>query len=119
MLITAGFTINALKCKFCQPQMIFLGHVLEPEAISTDPQRITVILSYPAPRNQNQLQQFLGTCGFHHKFVINYADFVVPLSPVLKKGGLNGSGQLTYRKHLKKYVHSLLTASTSYTLMMS
>ena len=24
-LTTAGFKINALKCKFCQPQMNFLG----------------------------------------------------------------------------------------------
>ena len=31
------------------------------------------------------MQQFLDTCGFHHKFVINYADFVAPLSPMLKK----------------------------------
>ena len=85
-LTTAGFTINALKCKFCQPQMNFLGHIIGPEAISADPQRIAAILSYPAPRNQKQLRQFLGTCGFHHKFVINYADFVAPLSPVLKKG---------------------------------
>jgi hypothetical protein len=32
------------------------------------------------------LRQFLGICGFHHKFVIKYADFVTPLSPILKKG---------------------------------
>jgi len=30
-LTTAGFTINALKCKFCQPQMNFLRHVIGPE----------------------------------------------------------------------------------------
>ena len=32
------------------------------------------------------MRQFLGICGFRHKFVINYADFVAPLSPLLKKG---------------------------------
>jgi len=86
MLITAGFTINALKCKFCQPQMNFLGHVTGPEAITTDSQMIAaILLSYPAPRNQKQLRQFLGTCRFYHKFVINYAYFVAPLSPMLKK----------------------------------
>jgi hypothetical protein len=53
--------------------MNFLGHVIGPEAISADPQRIAAILSYPALRNQNQLRQFLGNCGFCHKFVINYA----------------------------------------------
>jgi hypothetical protein len=85
-LTTAGFTINALKCRFCQPQMNFLGQVIGAEAISADPQRITAMLSYPAPRNQKQMRKFLGICGFHRKFVINYADFVATLSPMLKKG---------------------------------
>jgi hypothetical protein len=66
--------------------MTFLGHVIGPEAISADPQRIAAILNYPAPRNQKQLRQFLGTCGFHHKFVANYAAFIAPFSPMLKKG---------------------------------
>ena len=109
-LTTAGLTINSLKCKFCQPQMNFLDHVIGPEAISADPQRIAAILSYPAPRNQKELRQFLGTCGILHKFVINYPDFVAPLSPMLKTE-LNGNGQLYYRRRLKNYVHSLLTAS--------
>jgi hypothetical protein len=111
-LTTAGFTINALKCKFCRPQMNFLGHVIGPEAISADPRRIAAIPSYLASRNQKQLRQFLGTCGFHHKLVLNYADFVAPLSPMLKKRKeSNGNGQLTYSKRLKNYVHSLLIAS--------
>ena len=53
--------------------MNFLGHIIGPEAISADSQRIAAILSYPAPRNQKQLRQFIGTCGFYYKFVINYA----------------------------------------------
>jgi len=108
---TAGFTINALKCKYCQPQMNFLGNVIWVEAISADPQRITAVLRSPAPRNKKQLRQFLGTWGFHNKFVINYADFVAPLSPMLKKVS-NGNGQLSYSRRLKNYVNSLLTAST-------
>jgi hypothetical protein len=110
-LTTVGFTINTLKCKFCQPQMNFLGHAIGPEAISADPQRIAAILSYPAPRNQKELRQFLGNCGFHNKFLINYADFVAPLNPTLEKGS-NGNQQLTYNSRLKNYVHSLLTTST-------
>jgi hypothetical protein len=86
-LTTAGFTINALKCKICQPQMNFLGNVIGQEATSADLQRIAAILSYPAPRNQKELRQFLGTCEFRNKFVRNYADFVDPLSLTLKKRG--------------------------------
>jgi hypothetical protein len=84
-LTTAGFTINTLKCKFCQPQMNFLRHAIGPEATSADPQRIAAVLNYPAPRNKKQLRQFLGNCGFHNKFVINYADSVGTLSPTLEK----------------------------------
>ena len=53
-LTATGFKINALKCKFCQPKMNFLGHVIEPEAISVDPQRIAAILKYSSPRNKKQ-----------------------------------------------------------------
>jgi hypothetical protein len=66
--------------------MTFLGYIIGPDAISAAPRRIAAILSYPAPRNQKQLRQFLGTCGFHHKFVVNYAAFAAPFSPLLKKG---------------------------------
>ena len=84
--------------------MIFLGQVIGPEAVSADPQRIAAILSYPAPRNQKQLRQFLGTCGIHHKFVINYADFVAPLSPMLKKGV-----KWKWRAHLQQAFEELRT----------
>ena len=57
-LTTAGFTVNTLKCKFCQPQINFLGHVVGPEAISADLQRISAKLSSPPPRNRNRLDSF-------------------------------------------------------------
>ena len=63
-LTPAVFTINALKCKFCQPQMNFLGHAIGPEAISADPQRIAAILSSPAPRNKKKCDNFLGLADF-------------------------------------------------------
>jgi hypothetical protein len=63
-LTTAAFTINASKCKFCQLQMNFLGHVIGPEAISADPQRIAAISSYPAPRNQNSCDNFWAFTDF-------------------------------------------------------
>jgi hypothetical protein len=43
-------------------------------------------LSHPAPKNQRQLRQFLGVCNYHHRFIINYAQYVAPLLPLLKKG---------------------------------
>jgi hypothetical protein len=54
--------------------------------VSADPGRIAAILQYPPPKNQKQLRQFLGTCNFHNRFIIGYAEYVAPLLPLLKKG---------------------------------
>jgi len=59
-LASAGFAINTRKCSFCKREIKFLGHVVSGEKLMPDPQRIEVILNYPAPRNQKQLRRFLG-----------------------------------------------------------
>lgn len=85
-LTEAGFTINAAKCRFCQTEVTFLGHIISQTGVSADPERVAAILKYPAPRNQKHLRQFLGTCNFHNRFIINYAGYVGALLPLLKKG---------------------------------
>jgi hypothetical protein len=85
-LTSAGFTVNASKSRFCQAEVKFLGHRINQYSVSPDPERIAAILKYPAPRNQKQLRQFLGTCNFHSKFIVGYASYVGPLLPLMKKG---------------------------------
>jgi hypothetical protein len=85
-LTQARFTVNAEKCNFCKREISFWGHVIKQGVVSPDSRRIEVILNYPAPRNQKQLRQFLGTTNYHHRFIINYANYVASLLPLLKKG---------------------------------
>jgi hypothetical protein len=85
-LTKAGFTLNAEKCKFCLEEVKFLGHRIDKTGVSADPGRIEAILHYPAPRNSKQLRQFLGTCNFHNRFIIGYANYTAPLLPLLKQG---------------------------------
>jgi hypothetical protein len=79
-LTSAGFTINARK-----PEIKFLGHIVSRKKLMPDPQQIEAILNYPTPRNQKQLRRFLGVCGFHQRFIINYASYVAPLLVLLQK----------------------------------
>jgi hypothetical protein len=81
-----GFTINLNKCKFFQKSIKFLGHIIGGKGVSSDPDRIASILTYPVPKNQKQLRQLLGTCNFHHRFIVRYAEYTAPLVPLLKKG---------------------------------
>jgi hypothetical protein len=64
----------------------FLGQRINQYSVSPDHERIAAILKYPVPRNQKQLRQFLGTCNFHSKFIVGYANNVGPQLPLTKKG---------------------------------
>jgi hypothetical protein len=83
-LTEAGFTVNANKCRLCKDEVKFLGHHIDRTGVSADP--VLAILNYPAPRYTKQLRQFLGTCGFHSRFIIGYANYVAPLTALLKQG---------------------------------
>ena len=43
----AGFTLNALKCKFFQTKISYLGHIIGDSRISIDPKRIEAIKNFP------------------------------------------------------------------------
>jgi transposase InsO family protein len=85
-LTRAGFTLNAAKCHFCKGEVQFLGHRIDKYGITADPDRIAATLEYPAPRNSKQLRQFLGTCNFHSRFIVGYANYTAPLLPLLQQG---------------------------------
>ena len=84
-LTKAGFTINIDKCEICKQEIKFLSHVVSDKQVEADPERIVAILNYPAPRNQKQLRHFPGTCNYHYRFIINYANYFAPLLGLLIK----------------------------------
>ena len=99
-LTSASFTISTDNGNFCYQEIKFLGQVVRDKKVRVDPERIAAILNYPVPLNQKELRQFLGTCNYHHRFIINYADYVAPLLGLLKKE-LNGSGRLKCKLYLR------------------
>ena len=60
----AGFTLNALKCKFFQLEVSYLGHLISSHAIRIDPKRISVIQNFPQPTCPTELRRFIGTHSF-------------------------------------------------------
>lgn len=77
--------INFQKSKFFQLEVKFLGHVISPDGIKPDPEKIKSIKNFSCPRNVKELQSFLGFVNFYTKFVRKYSDLLVPLLNLLKK----------------------------------
>ena len=56
-----------------------LGHIVSKNGISTDQDKIQVILQLPRPTNAKGVQGFMGHCGYCQKFIFCFANIARPL----------------------------------------
>uniref|UniRef100_H3A4B4 Gypsy retrotransposon integrase-like protein 1 n=1 Tax=Latimeria chalumnae TaxID=7897 RepID=H3A4B4_LATCH len=75
----AGLSLKLSKCQFCRKEMVFLGHVVSPQGMQPDPEKLHAILDFPRPKSLKQVRQFLGLSGYYHKFIKGYATLAEPL----------------------------------------
>ena len=67
------------------PQSYFLGHQVSRNGISTDPEKIAAVQTWPVPTSVKEVQSFLGLTGYYRRFVRDYAALAAPLTVLLKK----------------------------------
>ena len=80
-----GLRVNASKCKYFQPELEFLGHVITPSGIRPTNQRIKDVLQAPIPTNKSELKSFLGLMTYNAKFISSVASLLHPLYQLLRK----------------------------------
>ena len=85
LLLEFNFTINLKKCEFFQLEISFLGFILSQNGIMPDPSKVANILEFEEPKNQKQLQAWLGVCNYYRRFVMKYHDCMAPFRDLLKK----------------------------------
>ena len=78
-LVQHGLTLNIAKCHFIEPEVAWLGHVLGPQGITTDPRLVSVVRSWPQPRTRKALRQFLGLANVFRGFLSHASELLAPL----------------------------------------
>ena len=81
----AGATLNRDKCSFGQSKIKFLGHIIDKDGISADPDKTRAISEMKVPNNVTELKRFLGTVNYLSKFSPNLATLTQPLRQLLGK----------------------------------
>src|SRR3954471_16219067 len=76
----ANLKLKGSKCRFCLPEVQFLGHTVGPEGIRPDPEKVKAVHEFPQPQNLRQLQSFLGLTSYYRKFMKDYAKIAHPLT---------------------------------------
>jgi hypothetical protein len=64
----------------------FLGHVISPEGIAVDPNKVRDVLDWNPPKSVHQVRSFLGLAGNYRRFIPNFSKIVKPIAELLKKG---------------------------------
>lgn len=81
----ANMTINLEKTSFVK-EVKFLGHILTPEGIQKDEEKVKAIMDFPKPTKLKQLRAFLGLCNYYRRYCKNYSEYSAQLNHLLKKG---------------------------------
>lgn len=74
------------KSEFLKQNVEFLGHVITPQGIRPNPNKIKAIQKFPLPSTAKEIKSFLGLLGFYRKFIKDFAKLTKPFTKCLKKG---------------------------------
>ncbi len=81
----AGLTLNPKKCCFLRRSVAYLGHTISGEGIQVTQERTQAVEQWLPPKNQTELQSFLGLTNYYRKFMRGYAKIAAPLHNLTEK----------------------------------
>ena len=85
-LAKAGLKLKPSKCHFISPKVQYLGHLLTPEGIRPNPDRVAAVRDYPTPSSVKGVRQFLGLASYYRRFVKNFSRVAQLLHNLTQKG---------------------------------
>ena len=81
----ANVKLNPNKCSFFKQRLEYLGHVVTPEGISPNPEKVRVVQEFTTPTNLKELRSFLGLANYYRRFVRGFSNIAHPLNTLTKK----------------------------------
>jgi hypothetical protein len=109
----ARLKLNMGKCQSLQKEVRYLEHIVSPEGISTDPEKVRAMQEWPTWNDKHEIRSFLGLCTYYRRFISGFANTTKPLTrpteekrlPVGSRGGghlpnIKGSSMCLPYSHL-------------------
>ena len=77
--------IKLKKCRWCEQNIEFLGHVVGKDGLKPDPSKIEKVKGIKEPTTVTQVRSFLGLCSYYRRFIKGFSKIAKPLNELLKK----------------------------------
>ena len=84
-LRAANLKLKPKKCKLFQPQVEYLGHIIDQNGSRPDNKKVEAVQTWPRPTTVTGVKSFLGFCNYYRKFVKDFAQKAEPLTNLTKK----------------------------------
>ena len=80
----AGLKLKPCKCCFMREEVEYVGHILTPDGLKTNPILVEAIKVYPQPQNVKEVRQFLGLSSYYRRFIEKFAAVAQPLTAITR-----------------------------------
>lgn len=84
-LTVAGLTLSQEKCKFCLPELKYLGYVVDKNGLHVDAEKVNAILNIPTPKNVSEVRRVIGMASWYRRFLPEFSSTIAPMTALLKK----------------------------------
>ena len=75
--------INLKKSSFFKRDSVYLGFVVLVEGVKMDPEKVKVILEWPALRSATEVRSFHGMASFYGNFIRNFSSICATLTEIM------------------------------------
>jgi hypothetical protein len=72
--------LNQGKCQLLQKEVKNLGHIVSPEGISTDHEKLNAVREWPTPKDKHEIRSFLILFTYYRRFISGFAYIAKPLT---------------------------------------
>jgi hypothetical protein len=80
-----SISLNPKKSHFSMEEGKILGHIVSPEGIKIDPERVKAIQQIDISRKKKSIQSFIGKIIFLRRFIPNFVEIIKYIIDMLKK----------------------------------
>ena len=81
----AKLKLKPKKCHLFRQQVLYLGHVITPDGVGTDPQKIEAIKTWTQPKTETEVRSFLGLASYYRRYIKGFAHTAKPLHALTQK----------------------------------